>query len=580
MSSSESEFEAYARTRIGKVLREKYTLDGVIGLGGMAVVYKATHRNQAEFAVKMLHPELSIRAEVRTRFVREGYAANSVKHPGVVLVVDDDVADDGAAFLVMELLHGVPCDVLLERCGGSLPGPVAIAIVHQLLDVLAAAHAKGIVHRDLKPANLFVTPERLKVLDFGIARFRDVAVNSATMSGMVLGTPAFMPPEQAMASSNDIDALTDLWAVGATLFTMLCGRFVHEGENATQIMIKAATQPARSLASAAPHLPPGLIQFVDRALAFDKRNRWPDAAVMRTELERVCITAFGESPNPVLLGRYATPAPVVAAVAAGASTDLSSMAGRAPPAPGAPRAPFPAVPTSDRTLPIADPRSEREIVAAAASMRMAGSTTTGGLDAPSLRAVEGARRGRSPARWLVPVGIAALLATGAGIAASGAGLFKGGARSAASTAAAMNSAEASPAATPSTSTIVDLPSGAPVAPSGTSGVVGIAAPPDARIDLDGKPVEARDGGIEIGGAVGSVHAVRVTAGGRESKTDVTLTTSGPVPPRIDARGALAIARGGPSPRTAPPAGSQTGSSAASSHVGSAPSGVRFNPAGL
>src|SRR5450631_3091958 len=134
----------------------------------MAVVYRATHRNRAEFAIKMLHGELSMREDIRARFLREGYAANSVKHPGAVRVVDDDVAEDGAAFLVMDLLEGATVEELWERADRHLPVPVAAAIVHQLLDVLTAAHEAGIVHRDIKPANLFVTTDgTVKVLDFG-----------------------------------------------------------------------------------------------------------------------------------------------------------------------------------------------------------------------------------------------------------------------------------------------------------------------------------------------------------------------------------------------------------------------------
>src|SRR5271156_5219094 len=120
MSERVSDLELSARARLGTVLRGKYRLDGVLGIGGMAVVYRATHRNQAEFAVKMLHPELSIREDVRTRFLREGYAANSVKHPGAVLVVDDDIAEDGAAFLVMELLDGVEVERFAARTGGRI----------------------------------------------------------------------------------------------------------------------------------------------------------------------------------------------------------------------------------------------------------------------------------------------------------------------------------------------------------------------------------------------------------------------------------------------------------------------------
>src|ERR1700722_10167464 len=141
-----------ARRRVGITLNGKYRLDALLGLGGMAAVYRATHRNRAQLAVKMLHPELSQRADLRTRFLREGYAANSVGHPGVVLVVDDDIAEDGSAFLVMELLDGETAEYLSESFGNKLPTSVAVAIVHQLLDVLAAAHAAGVVHRDIKPA--------------------------------------------------------------------------------------------------------------------------------------------------------------------------------------------------------------------------------------------------------------------------------------------------------------------------------------------------------------------------------------------------------------------------------------------
>src|SRR5579863_7593138 len=113
----EDEVLAVARSRLGRVLRGKYRLERVLGVGGMAAVYLATHRNNKQFAVKMLHPELSMREDIRTRFLREGYAANSLKHPGAVAVLDDDVAEDGAAFLVMELLEGAAVDRLWEKAG-------------------------------------------------------------------------------------------------------------------------------------------------------------------------------------------------------------------------------------------------------------------------------------------------------------------------------------------------------------------------------------------------------------------------------------------------------------------------------
>jgi serine/threonine protein kinase len=301
----DSDLARRAQGRLGIILRGKYRLDAVLGIGGMAVVYAATHRNTKRFAVKMLHPELSLSAEIRTRFMREGYAANSVEHPGTVAVLDDDVAEDGAAFIVMELLDGMGVEALWEKHKGRMPLRAAIAIVDQALDVLSAAHAKGIIHRDIKPANLFVTTDgTVKVLDFGIARARDAAANAGgagTGTGMLLGTPAFMAPEQALAKSSEIDGRTDAWAAGATLFTLLSGQLVHVGDNASQLLVQAATQPARPVAGVAPDVPPPIALVIDRALEFDKRARWPSAAAMRDGLRGAHLKVFGAAPERIPL---------------------------------------------------------------------------------------------------------------------------------------------------------------------------------------------------------------------------------------------------------------------------------------
>jgi serine/threonine protein kinase len=302
MSASDQELLERSRGRLGTTLKGKYRLDRVLGIGGMAVVYAATHRNGKEFALKMLHPEHSLNSDVRNRFLREGYVANKVKHPGAVAVLDDDLADDGAAFLVMELLEGESVETVCERQGGRLPLPTVIALGYQLLSVLAAAHANGIVHRDIKPANLFLTHEgQLKVLDFGIARLRDVATSHATQTGMMMGTPAFMAPEQAMAKTAEIDGQTDLWSAGATLFALASGKLVHEADNAQQLLIIAATTPARSLATVMPEAPPQVVSVVDRALAFDKNKRWASALEMRDALKDVQMALYGGAPSAQLL---------------------------------------------------------------------------------------------------------------------------------------------------------------------------------------------------------------------------------------------------------------------------------------
>jgi serine/threonine-protein kinase len=335
---------------VGTVLRGKYRVDRVLGVGGMAVVYVATHRNKKRFAVKLLHPELSVHEDIRTRFLREGYVANSVEHPGAVAVLDDDVAEDGAAFLVMELLDGAEVENLFEKSGNRLSPRVVLALAHQLLDVLAAAHAKSIVHRDIKPANLFLTREgKVKVLDFGIARLRDATSNHATNTGMLLGTPAFMAPEQALGQSSLIDGLTDVWAVGATMFSLLSGGIVHVGDNPQQLMIQAATQPARSLAMVAPETSPRIVALVDRALAFDKAHRWESAVHMREGVRDAYLGEFStnvsEAPLLALFDPAASHSATVQADTV-ASVRVDPREGASRPSSAAGGAPSPAVSTS------------------------------------------------------------------------------------------------------------------------------------------------------------------------------------------------------------------------------------------
>ena len=272
-----------AEQRVGNTLKEKWRLDALIGVGGMAAVYSATHRNGKRVAVKMLHAELSIDSEVRTRFLREGYAANKVEHPGAVTVDDDETADDGSVFLVMELLDGETLAHRFERKGRSLPIEEILLITDQVLDVLALAHAKHIVHRDIKPDNIFLTRAGVvKVLDFGIARVREVSSQtSATRSGSTMGTPAYMAPEQARARWDEVDARTDLWAVGATMFKLLTGRVVHVAETINEQLLAAMTQPAPPIATLVPMAPIPVLQVVDKALAFNKEDRWGDATTMR-----------------------------------------------------------------------------------------------------------------------------------------------------------------------------------------------------------------------------------------------------------------------------------------------------------
>jgi serine/threonine-protein kinase len=307
--TSEDPAVARARERLGMVLQEKWTLDALLGVGGMAAVYAATHRNGKRVAVKMLHADFGHDEEVKRRFLQEGYAANTIQHEGAVSVLDDDVAPDGSAFIVMELLEGETVEGRWERSGQRLPVREVLAVVDQALEVLAAAHAKNVVHRDIKPENLFITRSGvLKVLDFGIAKVFEAQRDrsTSTRAGVVMGTPAFMAPEQARARWDEVDGRTDLWAVGATMFTLLSGRFVHEGESGNDQLILSATAPAPSLATAVQGVPPAVVAIVDRALAFDRTRRWPDAESMRQAVSTALLALGGPEGVPSSGRRPAT----------------------------------------------------------------------------------------------------------------------------------------------------------------------------------------------------------------------------------------------------------------------------------
>ncbi len=274
---------ARLHARVGTTINAKYRLDALLGAGGMAAVYAATHRNGDRVALKVLHPELSRTESVRARFLREGYVANKVGHAGVVRVIDDDVAPDGGVYLVMELLEGRTLEQHRVASGGRLSLPEASTLVGHVLDVLAAAHAQRIIHRDIKPENVFLTTRGVvKLMDFGIARMLDGV--QATASGTLMGTPAFMPPEQANGRIKEVDARSDVWSAGALLFVLLTGQEVHQARTTSEQMIYAATQPARSIATLMPELEPDMAQVIDVALAFEMHGRWQTAGAMGNAL--------------------------------------------------------------------------------------------------------------------------------------------------------------------------------------------------------------------------------------------------------------------------------------------------------
>ncbi|WP_394847081.1 serine/threonine protein kinase [Pendulispora brunnea] len=290
-----------ALVRVGTAV-QKYRIRRLIGVGGMAAVYEATHLNGHRVAMKFLLERHVGDADMQHLFRREAYVANKVEHPGAIPVLDNDVDEAGCPFLVMPLLEGETLRKRWDRTKRHLPLAEVVVFMADALDVLASAHARGIVHRDIKPDNLFLTTEgEVHVLDFGIARAIELDI-SVTATGRAFGTPGFMPPEQARGEREAIGAHSDCWAVGATMFALLTGEFVHEADNAQAQLMAAATKPARSVAELAKEVPQALAHVVDKALAFEPKSRFANAGQMREQLLHAVDEALGE-PFAVLVER-------------------------------------------------------------------------------------------------------------------------------------------------------------------------------------------------------------------------------------------------------------------------------------
>ncbi|HMR05659.1 MAG TPA: protein kinase, partial [Polyangiaceae bacterium] len=277
-----AEEDAEFLARIGSVVDGKWRLEKLLGSGGMAAVYEAQGAGGVRAAVKILHPEMARKKDVRERFVREAYVANQVGHTGAVAVLEHGAGDE--AYLVMELLEGEPRSTRVKRQG--LTEDQLLDVLDQVLDVLAVAHTQGIIHRDIKPDNLFLCNDgRVEVLDFGLARMIDeVPGQFKTRTGLALGTVPYMPPEQALGRRDELDGRADLFSLGASAFRILTGQRVHEAPSEAELLVAMATKPVQPLASVAPHIRPEVCAIIDLSLAFSRDARYPDAQTMQADV--------------------------------------------------------------------------------------------------------------------------------------------------------------------------------------------------------------------------------------------------------------------------------------------------------
>jgi serine/threonine-protein kinase len=300
-ASSVSAVSEPPRLEVDAVVAGRYRVLGHLGSGGMGTVYRAEHVHMRKtVALKVLHHQLSRVNEVVARFEREAIAAGHIEHPNVVAASDFGKLDDGSFYLVLEYVNGESLRSLLEK--GALPHARTVEIARQTALALHAAHALCIVHRDLKPDNVMLVPapdgrDRVKVLDFGIARVTvpgsTADATNLTRVGVIMGTVAYMSPEQA--TGQEVDGRTDLYALGVMLYEMIAGHPPFEAELPTQVL-------ARQLVEAPPPLPPGTPALLS-SLVFDlleksAANRPESAEVVLERLGALTVTPSGRVTPP------------------------------------------------------------------------------------------------------------------------------------------------------------------------------------------------------------------------------------------------------------------------------------------
>jgi serine/threonine-protein kinase len=326
---------------VGEVLASKYRLEELLGSGGMGHVYRAVNEHVGRVvAIKVLRAEHAQNPQVVERFLREARAANLVRHPNVVDVLDVGREDGGAPFIVQELLEGEDLAQLVERRGGKLALEEACDLLLPVIDAVAEAHLKGVIHRDIKPENVFLVKGSRgplpKLLDFGISKVSasDLRV---TEVGVMMGTPAYMAPEQVQGA-RDADPRSDVWALGVMMFELIAGRMPFVASDAPQLFFAIATKDAPTLLDVGAEVPPGISRLVERCLRRLPDERYATAAELARDLRHVID---GTELEPT--GKRSIPPPAVL------TFDAELVDPRRPTSPGA-------TPTATRP-------PEREVVA-------------------------------------------------------------------------------------------------------------------------------------------------------------------------------------------------------------------------
>ena len=282
-------------TRLSHALGSSYTLEGEIGRGGMGVVFNARdERLKRQVAVKVLPPELAFREEIRLRFLREAETAARLSHPHIVPIHSVGEGPDGLVYFVMAYVDGESLGAKLKR-RGRLPPDESRRIMQETADALGAAHAFGIIHRDVKPDNILLEGSRGRVVvtDFGIAKALSSTTGGATLTatGVAIGTPHYMSPEQA-AGDREIDGRSDIYSLGVVTYQMLAGELPFQAPTVPGILMKHITERAPLITDRRPEVPEDLAACVMRSLEKDPEDRWPTADALRRALEARSATVY------------------------------------------------------------------------------------------------------------------------------------------------------------------------------------------------------------------------------------------------------------------------------------------------